>query len=59
MISVALLNQVVKLVEEGDDKKLALLFDTISRLAPAKYQRESFRELADMARVNHPFVGGL
>ena len=57
MISVALLNQVVKLVEEGDDKKLALLFDTISRLAPAKYQRETFRELADMARVNHPFVG--
>jgi len=57
MISVALFNQVVKLVEEGDDKKLATLFDAISRLAPAKYQRESFRELAEMARKNHPFVG--
>jgi len=57
MISVALFNQVVKLVEEGDDKKLATLFDAISRLAPAKYQRESFREMAEMARENHPFVG--
>ena len=57
MISVALLNQVVKLIEDGDDKKLASLFDGISRLAPAKFQRETFKELAELARENHPFVG--
>ncbi|SDX64105.1 Radical SAM superfamily enzyme, MoaA/NifB/PqqE/SkfB family [Acetomicrobium thermoterrenum DSM 13490] len=57
MVSIALLNQVVKLVEEGNDEKLASLFDTISRLAPAKFQRETFREMAQMARENHPFVG--
>jgi len=57
VISATLIERIVKVVESGDEKKLAGLFDLLSKLAPAKYFRESFAQLAEMARTNHPFVG--
>jgi len=57
VISATLIERIVKVVESGDEKKLASLFDLLSKLAPTKYFRESFAQLAEMARGNHPFVG--
>ena len=57
IVSYKLLEQVAKMASEGDESKLAFLFETISRLSPAKYHRETFHDLAEMVRVDHPFVG--
>jgi len=57
MVSTTLVERIVRTVESGDERKLANLFDLLSKLAPARYFREGFAQLAQMARENHPFVG--
>jgi len=57
MVSATLVERIVRTVESGDERKLANLFDLLSKLAPARYFREGFAQLAQMARENHPFVG--
>lgn len=57
MVSTTLVERIVRTVESGDERKLANLFDLLSKLAPARYLREGFAQLAQMARENHPFVG--
>lgn len=57
MVSTTLVERIVRTVESGDERKLANLFDLLSELAPARYLREGFAQLAQMARENHPFVG--
>ncbi|MDN5318554.1 MAG: hypothetical protein PWR00_517 [Thermovirga sp.] len=57
MVSTTLVERIVRTVESGDERKLANLFDLLSKLAPAGYLREGFAQLAQMARENHPFVG--
>jgi MoaA/NifB/PqqE/SkfB family radical SAM enzyme len=51
------IEKIVALTREGDEGELVRLFEGISKLAPAKYHRESFRQLADMFRRGDPFVG--
>jgi MoaA/NifB/PqqE/SkfB family radical SAM enzyme len=57
MVSTTLVERIVRTVESGDERKLANLFDLLSKLAPARYLREGFAQLAQMAREKHPFVG--
>jgi len=59
MVSATLVERIVRTVESGDERKLANLFDLLSKLAPARYFREGFAQLAQMAREKHPFVGVL
>ncbi|MDN5336227.1 MAG: hypothetical protein PWR02_1253, partial [Synergistales bacterium] len=56
LVSGMLLDQVVRVAEQNDEKKLAALFENMSRLSPTKYYKESFAIMAQYARENHPFV---
>ncbi len=41
----------------GDDKQLISLLKTIGSIAPARYHRETFKQLAEMVEKEDPFVG--
>jgi MoaA/NifB/PqqE/SkfB family radical SAM enzyme len=56
LVSGMLLDQVVRVAEQDDEKKLAALFENMSRLSPTKYYKEGFAIMAQYARENHPFV---
>lgn len=55
-VSGKILEQVSAMIEEGRSDALSKLFETISKLAPARYHRETFRELAERVRLGDPFV---
>jgi len=56
-VSGKLLDQVVRVAEDDDEEKLASLFETLSKLSPTKYYKESFSMMAQYARENHPLIG--
>ena len=56
-LSRKLLERISHLAASGDHQGMASLFEAIAALAPARYHRESFRQLAEMARKNDPFIG--
>jgi len=45
------------MLRKGDDRQLASLFRAIASIAPARYHRETFKQLSDMVLQNDPFVG--
>ncbi len=55
-ISAALLYKVADMVSEGREDRLKLIFDLISKLSPAAYQRKVFKELSDMVESEHPLI---
>lgn len=55
-MSSRLLEKIVQTSTSGDEGKLAELFELLSRLAPARYYRESFLDLARMTREDHPIT---
>lgn len=55
-VSARLLEQVSDMVQEGKSDSLVRVFETISKLAPARYHRETFKELAEKVRQEDPFV---
>lgn len=55
-VSARLLDQVSGMVQKGETDSVAKVFDAISKLAPARYHRETFRELAGKVRRNDPIV---
>jgi len=55
-LSLKLINSVAGRVREGDIEGAASIFDNLSRLAPARYYRESFRLLANKIRNDDPFA---
>jgi len=57
LVSAALLDQVARLAEEDDERKLVALFEALSKISPNKYYRETTKALAQYARENHPFAG--
>ncbi|MCF7935416.1 MAG: radical SAM protein [Synergistales bacterium] len=56
-ISGKLFERVTTLIDEGDETKLAQLFDNIASIAPAQYHKEAFGYLAQLAREGSPFMG--
>jgi len=56
-VSAKLLEQLVGVIEEDREDRLITLFETLARVAPARYYRESFMQMARNARENHPFIG--
>lgn len=55
-VSEKMLERLVDAATDDDEDRLADLFGLISKVAPAKYHRESFRDLAEMVREDHPFA---
>lgn len=55
-VSSKMLERVVDAATSGDESRLADLFELISKIAPARYHRESFRDLAKMVREDAPFA---
>ena len=53
-VSSRLLEKIVQTSTSGDEGKLVDLFELLSRLSPARYYKESFHDLARMAREDHP-----
>ncbi len=55
-VSAKLLERVSEMVEEGNSDSLANVFEIISRLAPARYHKETFSGLAVKVRQQDPIV---
>jgi MoaA/NifB/PqqE/SkfB family radical SAM enzyme len=53
-VSSRLLEKIVETSTSDDEGKLADLFELLSKLSPARYYKESFHDLARMAREDHP-----
>jgi len=55
-LSLKLINNITSRMQEGDIEGVADVFESLGRIAPAKYHRESFRLLANKIRNNDPFA---
>ncbi len=55
-VSSKILEKIVDTATTGDEAKLAELFELLSRIAPARYFRESFLDLAQKVRDDHPLA---
>lgn len=55
-ISSKIFEKIVQTATAGDEAKLAELFELLSRIAPVRYFRESFLDLAQKVRANHPLA---
>lgn len=56
-ISSKILDKIIQTATAGDEAKLAELFELLSRMAPARYFREGFLDLAQKVRAGHPLAG--
>ena len=56
-ITTKVLDSLIQKAKKGDLSDLAKLFESIAALAPSSYHRKTFREIADLVRANHPYVG--
>lgn len=55
-VSARILEQLADAAASSDPSQLARVFDLIASFSPSRYHRETFREGAEMARQNHPFI---
>lgn len=55
-VSARLLEGISNMVQEGRSESLARVFDAISRLAPARYHRETFKDLGEKVRQQDPLI---
>jgi hypothetical protein len=51
-----MVNSVAEKIRKGDTGDAAALFESLARIAPAKYHRETFRILADRIKNRDPFA---
>ena len=54
-VSSKMLERIVNAATSDDEGSLADIFELMSKLAPARYYRESFGDLSKMVREDHPF----
>lgn len=57
ILSQKAIEKAASMLKKGDEKNLTTLFRGIAGIAPARYHRETFKQLADMIEKNDPFVG--
>lgn len=55
-LTLKIVKQIAERIRRGDSSEVAGLFESLSRIAPAKYHRESFKLLASKIRNNDPFA---
>jgi len=55
-LSLKLMNSVTGKIRKGDLEGVCSLFETMAKIAPARYHRETFRLLARKIRDNDPFA---